>query len=258
MAVPKTLLWDREPHTKAKHDMLGVYLGAWFPIIASRYADTGATCAEGFSGPGEYTDHSEGSPLIALRAANTPEVAKHSTTLRMVLVEERADRLDHLVALIDAKHLRRAGRDITPICGTCEADLLPALDQVGAWAGPLFVNLDGWGVDTPYDIVRRVGASKSSEVMITFGPQFFTRFAALEDLSAGDIVFGEAGWRDVADVGDGPAKKQFLVDRYRARLHDAGFIFTLTFEMLDEGGHGLFLVFGTANRLGLEKMKDAM
>jgi hypothetical protein len=33
---------------------------------------------------------------------------------------------------------------------------------------------------------------------------------------------------------------------------------TLAFEMVDEDGHELFLVFGTANKRGLEKMKDAM
>jgi hypothetical protein len=35
-------------------------------------------------------------------------------------------------------------------------------------------------------------------------------------------------------------------------------MYTLTFEMVDEGGNGLFLVFGTDSLLGVEKMKDAM
>jgi len=71
-------------------------------------------------------------------------------------------------------------------------------------------------------------------------------------------VYGETGWREVANESNPAAKKRFLVERYRTRLRDAGFPFALTFEMVDEGGHALFLVFGTGNRLGVEKMKDAM
>ena len=258
MATPTSLLWDRDPHTEAKHDMLRLYLDAWFPIIASRWQGTGATYAEGFAGPGEYTDGSKGSPIIALRAATRPDVAKHPTTLRMIFVEKDIGRLDHLVDLIDQLGLRRVRVDITAVPGTCEDDLLPALDRVSAWAGPMFVNLDGWGVDTRYHVVKRIGASPSAEVLITFQAQWFTRFADLVDVTAGDLVYGESGWRAVADLPNPAAKKQFLVERYLDRLREAGFQYTLTFEMVDEGGRTMFLVFGTQERLGLEKMKDAV
>ena len=238
--------------------MLSHYLDAWFPIIAASWRSTGATFADAFAGPGEYTDGGPGSPIIALRAANRPDVARHSTTLRMVFVEKDGRRFQHLVALIDRLHLRRPWLEITTVHGACETELVPALDRVGAFNGPLFVNLDGWGVDTPYAVVQRIGASRSGEVLITFEAQWFTRFANLEDVEAGDRVFGETGWRVVANEANPAAKKHFLVERYRGRLRDAGFPFALTFEMVDEGGHALFLVFGTGSRLGVEKMKDAM
>jgi hypothetical protein len=38
----------------------------------------------------------------------------------------------------------------------------------------------------------------------------------------------------------------------------AGFAHILTFEMIDEAGHALFLIFGTNGPRGLEKMKDAI
>lgn len=50
----------------------------------------------------------------------------------------------------------------------------------------------------------------------------------------------------------------FWLTATSGRLHDAESTFTLVFEILDEGGNGLFLVFGTGDLLGLEKMKDAM
>jgi hypothetical protein len=221
MAAPTSLLWDRDPHTKAKHDMLSRYLDAWFPIVASKWSDTGLTYAEGFAGPGEYLNGGMGSPLLALQAATRPEVSKHPTDIRMIFVEKSPDRLGHLKALVEQRGLGRAR------------------------------------IHTPYPVVERFGASRSSEVLITLKTQWFARFATVADVQAGDIVFGETGWRDVAHQ---PAreKKRFLTERYLGRLHDAGFRHTLTFEMIDEGGNGLFLIFGTDNLLGVEKMKDAM
>jgi len=237
--------------------MLGRYLNAWFPIIAKGWSSTGATYADGFAGPGEYANGGWGSPIIALKAATRADVAKHSTDLRMVLVEKEAMRLAHLNDLVDRLGLSGDCTSVTNVHGMCATDLLPTLDRVGAWRGPMFVNLDGWGVDTPYTIVERVGRGRSSEVLITFQTQWFTRFATLKDIDAGDVVFGETGWREV-DHQPTDAKKRFLVDRYLGRLRHAGFAYTLTFEMVDEGGHALLLVFGTGNCLGVEKMKDAM
>jgi three-Cys-motif partner protein len=257
MAAPTGVLWERDQHTKAKHDMVGRYLDSWFPIIAKTWSSTGATYVDAFAGPGEYSNGGWGSPIIALRAATRADVAEHPTDIRMVFVEKEATRLAHLNDLIDRLGLRGDRTFCTSVHGRCETELLPTLDRVGAWGGPMFVNLDGWGVDTPYTIVERVGRGRSSEVLITFQTQWFTRFATLKDIDAGDVVFGETGWREV-DHQPTDAKKRFLVDRYLGRLRDAGFAYTLTFEMVDEGGHELLLVFGTGNSLGVEKMKDAM
>ena len=34
MAKPMQSLWEIEPHTKAKHEILKRYLDAWFPLRA--------------------------------------------------------------------------------------------------------------------------------------------------------------------------------------------------------------------------------
>ena len=66
--------------------------------------------------------------------------------------------------------------------------------------------------------------------------------------------------RPLARSADHPTenKKRFLVDEYRRRLAECGFDFQLTFELTDEGGHSLFLVYGTSSIQGVRKMKDAM
>ena len=33
MAAPSGVIWDLLPHTATKHEILRLYLGAWFPIL---------------------------------------------------------------------------------------------------------------------------------------------------------------------------------------------------------------------------------
>lgn len=259
MTVPSGLLWDRDPHTVAKHQMLSTYLQAWFPILCSRFRRSGVTYAEGFAGPGEYLDHSEGSPVIALRQALRPDVTQHQCPIRVLCIEKRGDRLKHLAALVGEKFPNPSGLlRFHPIEGDCSTDLVPSLVTIGAMDGPIFANFDGWGVDTPFDIVERIGQCRSSEVLITFETQWFIRFASMDEIAAGDRVFGNTEWRNVQTQPSPAHKRRFLIDMYLQRLTEAKFPYTLTFELVDEGGHGLLLVYGTSSDLGVEKMKDAM
>lgn len=66
------MVWDLEPHTKAKHEILREYLKPWFPIISSR-SDT-VVYLDGFAGPGIYSKGEEGSPVIAINTALTHEL----------------------------------------------------------------------------------------------------------------------------------------------------------------------------------------
>ena len=256
MPTPTDVVWDRDPHTAAKHQILEGYLDAWFRIIASKWKSTGLTYVDAFAGPGQYTDGSFGSPIIAALAAFVPEVTKYGAKINLVFIEKNRERFDHLKNLLDEQKLRQ--RSIILVNDDCETALVPALDELKAWSGPMFVNFDGWGVDTPYTLVRKVGEGTSPEVLVTFQSQWFTRFASQKDVEAGDRVYGDRSWRVVGEQSDSQAKKSFLVSEYRRRLNAGGFCYCLTFELVDEGGHPLFLVFGTSSLLGFRKMKDAM
>jgi three-Cys-motif partner protein len=261
MAVPTTTLWDRDPHTAAKHQMLSTYLQAWFPIIASGFGSSGLTYVDAFAGPGEYTGHEPGSPLIALQQACRSDVCKNGRPIRLLFIEESTSRVDHLRGLIEGRYPERTRPQtvmLRTVHGSCEDKLVPLLGQIGASAGPVFVNFDGWGVDTPMSLVRHVSHYPSPEVLITFERQWFLRFASRTDVAAGDVFFGDDRWRPLASTGSPAEKKRSLIDDYRRRLATAGFKFSLVFEMFDEEGHELLLVYGTGNILGLEKMKDAM
>jgi three-Cys-motif partner protein len=96
MAVPTGILWERDPHTAAKHTLLRRYLMAWFPIMAKQFQGGGITFLDGFAGPGEYTNSQESSPVIAMEQAMRDEVVQLQTPTRLVFIEERKDRAEHL------------------------------------------------------------------------------------------------------------------------------------------------------------------
>lgn len=262
MAVPKDVVWPRDPHTGAKHDLLRRYLAAWAPILLSSHSLI--TYAEGFSGPGIHTGGEPGSPVIAydVFAGALHKYRKH---LRMLLMEEDPRRVAELQT-----QLRRAQDRQTPDVvrrlqvrvqeGDFHPTLLENLQAAGCLGKPLFVLLDSYGgPDIPFSLLEELAKHQSTEVMVTFAPSFLTRFAEKneERRRLGDTAFGGQAWQAVFQQPS-PAKFGFLRDQYRAALRRAGFSHTLHFEMIDEGGRVLYLIFGTKHDKGLEKMKDAM
>jgi three-Cys-motif partner protein len=260
MAVPTGTLWERDPHTAAKHTLLRRYMAAWFPIMASRFKDVGITFLDGFAGPGEYLNSTESSPAIACLQATRQDVWGHGTPLRLLFIEERQDRaahLNHVLSHLLPADNRPPNVEVTIRHGDCVSGYATALQEVGGWSGPIFANLDGWGVDTPHSLVAHIASRPSSEVLVTFQDSFFVRFADVEDVEAGDIVFGNRDWRR---VGQQPtsSKRSFLLKLYSERLRAAGFEHVLTFEMVDEGGHALYQFFGTNSLLAVERFKDGL
>jgi three-Cys-motif partner protein len=263
MPTPADVVWDADPHTLAKHRLLQAYLAAWLPTLLHGGYDR-VTYAEGFAGPGIYRGGEPGSPVAALRAfLGQRRLLAGGRTVSMVLAEKDHRRMTELRrqmgrALTEAP-VAPAGISVEYVCGDHAKVLLPALERIGAMRRPVFAFLDSYGgPDVPLDVARRIGSAPASEVLVTFGTSFFIRFCEVEGHQAeGDRVFGGPQWRQVAKLAP-REKKPFLVATYRRSLRQAGFRFVLSFEMLDEQGHDLHLVFGTTHRAGLEKMKDAM
>jgi three-Cys-motif partner protein len=263
MPTPADVVWDADPHTLAKHRLLQAYLAAWLPTLLHGGYDR-VTYAEGFAGPGIYRGGEPGSPVAALRAfLGQRRLLAGGRTVDMVLAEKDHRRMTELRrqmgrALTEAP-VAPAGISVEYVCGDHAKVLLPALERIGAMRRPVFAFLDSYGgPDVPLDVARRIGGAPASEVLVTFGTSFFIRFCEVEGHQAeGDRVFGGPQWRQVAKLAP-REKKPFLVATYRRSLRQAGFRFVLSFEMLDEQGHDLHLVFGTTHRAGLEKMKDAM
>ncbi len=98
MAAPRTTVWALEPHTRAKHEILKRYLQAWMPIL-SRGNFPEIMYIDGFAGPGKYTGGEDGSPIIALDAAQgfSPPL---SAKIRFLFIEKDPERAEYLKNLI--------------------------------------------------------------------------------------------------------------------------------------------------------------
>jgi three-Cys-motif partner protein len=264
VATPKSVIWDCDAHTQAKHAILRGYLEAWLPILLQGHF-RGVTYAEGFAGSGIYTGGEPGSPIVALEAffGHRGLFSRHAP-INVICVEEDERRADELRRQIDAALSNRlaprpAGLRVEVHRGDCADRLVPLLNAVDAFGKPILAFLDSFGgPDVPFPLLERIARNPSSEVIVTFGTNFLTRFGGLEQHArTGDAAFGDDDWRAVTEQLP-QEKKTFLVTSYRQALVRAGFEYTLVFELVDESGHPLFLVFGTCSPKGLKVMKDAM
>ena len=256
--------WPAELHTLAKHRVYKQYLSKWMPIMINSWKGD-VTYAEGFAGPGVYTAGEPGSPVIALRVlVGDPSLRMRARDLRFLFVEKDRNRAERLreelakaVRPVQLNELGRYGIDMVVESGDYDPTLTDLLSAHNAWGRPMLVVLDTFGGSVKLDLVRRIAANPSSEVIITFQPQHFIRFAKADRVQHGDTVFGDPDWRRV-DEQPQADKAQWVVDKYRAVLQEAGFHFVLTFELVSADGRSLFLVFGTTHVRGLQKMKEAM
>ncbi|MGK5554684.1 three-Cys-motif partner protein TcmP [Actinomadura kijaniata] len=264
MPTPTGVTWSCDPHTLAKHELLRRYLEAWYPIQMQRPEVPGVTYIEGFAGPGIYNHGEPGSPVIAAKVfLRRRKFLDQGKKLTMAFIEEKAGRLERL-----KQEMAKAVADFEPLPATfrthyqrgeCGSIVTSVLQRPRRDRGPVLAFLDSFGgPDVPFQLPRTIAQIPSSEVLITFGTNFLTRFGDTDAHQAsGDEAFGSTEWRQVHALASRD-KKPFLVTTYRNALQKAGFRYVVSFEMFDETGADLHLVFGTSSRTGLEKMKDAM
>ena len=234
-------IWD---HTKAKHDILKDYLGAWYTIIGGAAARGGYSWdamwyVEWFAGPGLKQEY-EGSPLKALdviqgilRAPSRPVSVERCPVL---LLDADQKVVESLAAAIEAKQpempdvrlwkpgdlaeakalLMDAAQCPQRIPVICVAapfqQAAPALLSGIPDSAPQFHFVDPHGYSQiPFSAVRSILARRWSEALITFMADFIHR--SQDDPSKRntiDAVFGSSDWRSPS--------AQALAEEYQDRL----------------------------------------
>ncbi|HET9897806.1 MAG TPA: three-Cys-motif partner protein TcmP [Streptosporangiaceae bacterium] len=207
----------------------------------------------------------QGSPVFALDRLlhhdAAPRMRLKRERVHLIFTEERRDRFEHLEALLGRRFgpLDRLPVTVTARCAEAGAATGSLLGATGAWGCPVLAVFDSWGnVGVPLGLIRRLAQNPASEVIVTFGPNWFNRREQMEPDHL-DLVFGGRARWEPADRESRPAERwRAWLATYRDALRRAGFRYQLQFEIVPHTGQPLFLVFGTGHEKGVEVMKEAM
>ena len=261
------VLWSLEASTEAKHRLYARYLDAWFAILLQEQWVKRVTYIDAFAGPGEYEDGEPGSPTFALR-----NLLNHSRRavmnlrrdrVTMIFLEAKRARCEHLQAHLvkNFGDLNKLPVHVEVVEGKAERDTIPLLTKFNAWGkgAPILAVFDSWGsVRVPLTTIARIASNPSSETIVTFGPNWFTRRENL-DPDKLDLVFGGRDRWNPSNRDVRPSKRwQDWLQTYKAATKSAGHDYALNFEVMPASGHPLYLVFGTGHPYGVEVFKDAM
>jgi three-Cys-motif partner protein len=259
--------WELAAHTAAKLEILGAYLRAWFPILSHGRNFDRIIYIDGFAGPGRYKGGKDGSPIVALKAALGALHRQMGMPCEFHLVE-----LDPTVAAalaINIENFKRH-RVVPPSIEIFIHDQMTFEEayqqrirtrlQAHSRA-PAFALVDPFGwTGIPMSILGELVSRPSTEILVNFMFEEINRFLFHPDQVANfDTLFACADWRRGSEMR-GLTRKQFLHDLYRDQLRRAaGARYVRSFEMRNERNVcDYFLYFASNNRLGLEKMKEAM
>ena len=269
-------VWELEPHTKAKHELLRRYLGAWFPILTASGFNRRVVFLDGFAGPGIYSNGEPGSPLIAIQTLvdHTYFDGMSRTEFVFLFVEADAARFASLEQELGEYWSRRDGGKPPNVrvelfndeFAAVAAQLVETIRDQNKQLAPTLAFIDpfGWS-GVPLSAIRDLLASDKCEVLFNFMYDSVNRFVADERPGVArhfEELFSTSGGEHMAAsalVGD--ERKVFLRDLYMKQLSDeGGFPFVRSFEMIDtdRGRTAYFLMFGTRHHKGLQVMKDAM
>jgi len=257
------IVWQIEPHTIAKHEILRNYLNAWFPIL-SRWSGR-IIYLDGFAGPGVYKDGEDGSPVIALQTALEHTLRDRFQEIVFFFIEKDPKRAQILTEVLKKrfpdlpKNIKYEvqGAEFAPTL----QNALDDLEKQGARLAPTFAFLDPFGfTGFPMELIGRFMSCAKCEVLITFMAGPIRRFLDEWREPALNELFASQVWKKARDISDSDARLRFLLDLYERQLRDVGGAeYVRSFAMIGSYNQVIYyLVYGTKHWKGLEVMKEAM
>ncbi|MFJ6082736.1 three-Cys-motif partner protein TcmP [Streptomyces sp. NPDC092369] len=267
MAAPKTTVWQLDPHTKAKHDLLKFYLGGWFPVLSSYNGRI--VFLDGFAGPGRYDSGEPGSPLIALDTLLTHSYFSNmKCEFLFFFCEAKKDRFESLSQQIAGyKEAHQPWPENVKIqlvhseFSETVTSLVEHLRSQKRRLAPTFAFVDPFGFSgLPMSLLADLLSFNSCELFVNYMVDHVNRFATAGNVDHHlEALFGTAEYKN---VGQDPARsrQQFLHDLYERQLTDVcKFTYVQSFAMINKTGHiGYYLFHGTRDVKGVELMKNAM
>jgi three-Cys-motif partner protein len=259
MTVPKDTIWEIEPHTLAKHEILRRYLGAWFPILSTY--NQRVVYIDGFCGPGRYKGGEVGSPIIAL-----DEAMKHSERLRnnkltFLFMDERGDRIAHLKSELGLVSLP-GNCTVRVITGNFEDEfrsLLDTIENKGLQIAPTFAFIDPFGFKgLPFELVHKLLKKPKTEVFVNVMIDSINRFLDGPDKKTKQHIVDLFGTSEALEVAKDKVDRIVALRLLYQRQLSKCAKFVRYFEMRNaQNRTTYYLFFATNHPLGHLKMKEA-
>ena len=259
MATPKETVWQLDPHTAAKHEILRRYLAAWFPILGTYHGRI--VYIDGFAGPGRYSKGESGSPLIALDVASNLRTTSAGEIV-FWFIEEQRDRHAHLKQEL-AKLSLPAHFNVTADSGRFHekfGSVLASVKVGGQQIAPTFAFIDPFGFSgIPFTLIESLLREPRCEAFITFMVDAINRFLDHPEDKVVQHIAEAFGSDEAIRIAKGSGDRvSMLRDLYQAKLSTVA-KYVRYFEMRDRNNRPqYYLFFATNNALGHLKMKEAM
>ncbi len=272
--MPEPVLWEREPHTRAKHLVLRSYVDAWFPVMA--YAELDARrrhvkigkprllMVDGFAGPGRYLGGEAGSPLIMLDALRSHKAFDQFREIDFIFlfIEYDTRRVGHLEREIAALGQLPPNVHVHIEPGAFESVFGQVIDRIspGRVLVPTFAFIDPFGYShSPMSLTGRLLGFPRSEALVFLPLSYVARFVGRSGQDAAMMaLFGTERWHEAISL-QGLARRQFLLGLFEEQLRAQSNIqYVRSFQLRTQDGNDYRLVFATGNKKGLALIKTAM
>lgn len=258
--APKTALWEYQPHTEAKHDVLRWYLDARVAIMGQATGFPELVMVDGFAGPGRYLGGEKGSPLLMLDAFLEHRARQAITArLRYIFIEKDAQRFAHLGAEIESYGPLLPRKVTVELYNNSFDTRMDAiLRDLGAKPPPVFTFVDPFGIsDNHREVTSRVLGHGGCEVLAYVPLYQIARFIDAPEFERHlNNLFSGDSWRDARNVA-GLQERIALLKAIFEEAMSKTCSRVMSMEIPSEHANaGYFLFFGTSHDLGVEKMKD--
>ncbi len=259
MAVPTKTIWELDPHTLVKHEILNRYLNAWFAILGQ--SNKHVVYIDGFCGPGRYEGGEEGSPIIALKAAlNHRKILEHKK-IEFLFIDVDSRRITHLNSELKKIPIPPNFSVKTEINTFDERfrTLLNELEVKGAQSVPIFAFIDPFGFKgIPLELVERLLKNQKTEAFINLSVDAINRWLEHPDEQIPQHIIDAFGTDEVFDIVKKHGKRRESLRLLYQRQLERFAKFVRYFKMENSDKKTIYyLFFATNHPLGHVKMKEA-
>lgn len=208
--------WEYDEHTHFKHRLLTCYLGAWYPILSSRfdlnYFDGFAGCGSYFIGDKEYP----GSPVIAANVWK--ERGTQGKELNIIAIEQDADVCDNLRKVFE-KH-KNSSIEYYICKSEFDAGIRDLLANVSYESiRPSFFFIDPFGLNLSFSSLVEILKYKKVEILLTFMYDGVSRCMGAKTSKCLDAFLGTNAWEDLKDL-HGSTREDSAMDLFRNQLKE--------------------------------------